>query len=98
MTRFSPNFNWVHLVPASIDPMDQICKFFKIQDGGGRHLEFRNTLIISAWMKRCSPNFNSIHLLPTSIDFLGQIGHFGKIQDGGGRHFEFRKKMKQFPH
>ncbi len=45
MKRFSQHFNSVHKVPASIDPLDQICKFFKIQDGGGRHLEFSKNVI-----------------------------------------------------
>jgi len=38
--QFSPNFNSIHLALAIIDAFDQNCKFSKIQDGGGRHLEF----------------------------------------------------------
>jgi hypothetical protein len=52
MKQFSPTFNSRHLVPASIDPMGQICKISKIQDGGGRHLEFRKMPITSAWLKQ----------------------------------------------
>jgi hypothetical protein len=40
MKQFSHNFNSRHLVPASIDPLGQICKIFKMQDGDGRHLGF----------------------------------------------------------
>ena len=90
MKQFSPKLNNRHLVPASIDPMGQICKFYKIQDGGGRHLEFRKMLIISAWMKQFWCNFFNERLVPASIDPLGQISISSKIQDGGGRHFGFR--------
>jgi hypothetical protein len=51
MKQFSPKFNSRLLMPASIGPLGQICKFSKIQDGGGRHLGFREMLIVSAWMK-----------------------------------------------
>jgi len=54
MKQFSQKFNSRHLVPASIDPLRQICKFYKIQDGGGRHLEFQKMLITSAWLKQFS--------------------------------------------
>jgi hypothetical protein len=68
MKQFSPNFNSIYLVPASIDPIGQICNFSKIQDGGCRHLGFRKMLIISAWIKQFSPNFNSVYMVPASID------------------------------
>ena len=68
-------------------------KFVKIQDGGGRHLEFRKSLIVSANMKQLSPNFNRVYLTPTNIDPYGQKCKFSKIQDGGRRHLEFRKSL-----
>ena len=90
MKQFSPKLNNRHLMPASIDPMGQICKFSKIQDGGGRHLEFRKMPITSAWLKQFWCNFFNERLVPASIDPLGQISISSKIQDGGGRHFGFR--------
>ena len=77
-------------MPASIDPMGQICKISKIQDGGGRHLEFRKMPITSAWSKQFWCNFFSERLAPASIDSLGQISISSKIQDDGGRNFGFR--------
>jgi tRNA1(Val) A37 N6-methylase TrmN6 len=68
-------------------------KFVKIQDGGGRHLEFRKSLIVSANTKQFSPNFNRVYLTPTNIDPYGQKCKFSKIQDGGRRHLEFRKSL-----
>jgi hypothetical protein len=67
--QLSPNFNSIHLVPATIDAFGQICKFYKIEDGGGRHLGFRIFFLISAGMKQLSQNFNSLHLvgLPASV-------------------------------
>jgi hypothetical protein len=78
------------------------CTFSKIQDGGGRHLEFRKMLIVSANMNQFSPNFNSVHLALAKIDPCGQKSNIYKILDGCGRHLEFRKllivaaNMKQF--
>ena len=46
-------------------------QIFPIQDGGGRHLEFRKMLIVSANMKRFSPNFNSMHLVLAHVDPQG---------------------------
>jgi hypothetical protein len=68
MEHFSPNFNSVHMALAKIDPLGEKCKFSKIQDGGGRHLEFREMLIVSANIKQFSQNFNRIHLALTKID------------------------------
>jgi len=51
-------------------------EILKIQDGGGRHLEFRKILIVSARMKRFSPNFNSIYLALAFIDPRGRYANF----------------------
>ena len=91
--QFSQNFNNVYLTLAEIDRLSQICKFYKIQDGGGRHLGFRKMLIISSRLKQFSPNFNCIYLVLASIDHLGQIWNFSKIQDGGGRHLGFLRML-----
>ena len=96
MKHFSPKFNSRLLMPASIGPLGQICKFSKIQDGDGRHLEFRKALIVSANIKQFSPNFNSVHLALAKIDPWGQKCKFSKIQDGGGRHLEFHKNVHSF--
>ena len=68
----------MHPEQTKIDPFGQKCTFSKIQDGGGRHLEFRKMLIVSANMKRFSPNFISMHLAQTNIDPLGKNAHFSK--------------------
>jgi hypothetical protein len=65
----------------------------KIQDGGGRHLEFRKMLIASANMEHFSPKFNSVHMALAKIDPWGEKCKFSKIQDGGGRHLEFQKML-----
>ena len=74
--RFSPNFNSIHMALTFIDPRAQICKFFKIQDGGGRHLGFRKMSIVSARIKRFSPNLNSTHIASTFMDCREQICKF----------------------
>ena len=91
MEHFSPKFNSVHMAIAKVDPWGEKCKFFKIQDGGGRHLEFRKMLMVSANIKQFSPNFNHVHLALPKIDPWGENANFPKIKDGGGRHLEFRK-------
>jgi hypothetical protein len=44
MKQLSPNFNSIHLVTARIDAFGQICKFYKIEDGGGRLLGFQKNV------------------------------------------------------
>jgi hypothetical protein len=61
----------MHPEQTNIDPCSQKCTFSKIQDGGGRHFEFRKMLIVSANMKRFSPNFNSMHLVLAHVDPQG---------------------------
>jgi hypothetical protein len=85
----------MHRALTNIDPYGQKCKFSKIQDGGGRRLEFRKMFIVSANMKQFSPNLNNMHMTLTNSDYrpLGSICKFSKIQDGVGRHLEFRKML-----
>jgi hypothetical protein len=68
MKQLSRNFNSIYLALTAIYPYGQKCKFCKIQDGGGRHLEFIKMLIVSTNMKHFSPEFNSLYLAPTNIN------------------------------
>ena len=64
---------------------------FEIQDGGARHLEFRELRIFNVTVA-----FNSrLSTFPPNLVMIGQIVKtwqpIFEIQDGGARHLEFEK-------
>jgi hypothetical protein len=48
----------------------------KIQDGGGRHLEFAKMLITSAWIELFGCNLNCMCLGITEIGYFIKIAKF----------------------
>ena len=69
------------------------CIITKIQDGGGRHLAFRNSVDISLLLDRFLPNFVWMWKLRHITQISHQKSIVTRIQDGGGHHLEFRKSV-----
>ena len=73
--------------------LHQKCIFTKIQDGGGRHLEFRKSVAISIILDQSSPNLIWMLRYWQRMQLLHQNCIITKIQDGGGHHLKFRKSV-----
>jgi hypothetical protein len=90
MKRFSPNLNNMYLALTNIDLLGQVCKFVKIQDGGGRHLEFRKMLIVFRKYEAILTEFE--HHTPGTNQYQSLL-QFCFQKQGGVRHLKFRNML-----
>jgi hypothetical protein len=67
--------------------------FIKIQDGGGRHLEFRKTVAISLLFDQSLPNLVGRWRFRHRMQLKCKKRLFFKIQDGGCSYLDFRKTV-----
>ena len=80
----------MHPEQTKIDPFGQKCTFSKIQDGGGRHLEFRKMLIVFRKYEAILTEFEQ-HT-PGTNQYQSLL-QFCFQKQGGVRHLKFRNML-----